>query len=425
MTEKLESRKAFIINFLYAAIFVGLYYFFVKYALGYIFPFVFAAGLAILLRRPVKFISRKLHIKTHSTVSIILVLSIVLLIVGALFLIGTVVVRELKEFVGFMTSQFSSVDEVLATVEEFVMRLVIKLPASVAQTAGEYVTNFFDKFTLGSTAVSDSVAEAVGNAAAEGGQVIVQTSSSGFDFSVLSAPLSGAWNVVKGLPSLLLSIIVTIISCVFMTADYDNISTLILGMLSKEKGKRLVNSKNTVTKGVAKLVKAYATLMLITFTEMFVGLYFMRFIGVYTGSYIAIISLVTCVVDIIPVLGTGTVLLPWAIISFVTGKVGLGIGLLVLYGVITVLRQIIEPKLVANEVGLPAIATIMAMFIGAKIFGAFGIVILPLTVIILKLMYDEGVVGSKKLSDEGQWESEEEISHTLSETNEETGEIIE
>ena len=64
------------------------------------------------------------------------------------------------------------------------------------------------------------------------------------------------------------------------------------------------------------------------------------------------------------------------------------------------LRQVIEPKLVANQVGLPAIVTIMAMFIGARAFGAFGIIILPLTVIIVKLMYDEGVIGRKKALEE-------------------------
>ena len=116
----------------------------------------------------------------------------------------------------------------------------------------------------------------------------------------------------------------------------------------------------------------------------------------------------TCIVDIIPVLGTGTVLIPWAVYNLVMGNVGLGIGLLVLYAVITVLRQILEPKLVANQAGLPAIATIMAMFIGARLFGAFGILLLPLTVIILKLMYDEGVIGNKKLLDSEREEKESE-----------------
>ena len=87
-------------------------------------------------------------------------------------------------------------------------------------------------------------------------------------------------------------------------------------------------------------------------------------------------------------------MIPWGIYSIITGNLGLGIGLIILYAVITVLRQAIEPKLVANQVGLPSIVTIMAMFLGARIFGALGVVLLPLTVIVVKMMIDEGIIGT-------------------------------
>ncbi len=370
MDAVIEKRKSFIINFIYAAIFIGLYYFVIKYAFGYIFPFLFAAALSAFLQRPINAITKKLHIKAHSAVSIVLVLLIVMLIVGGVVGAVFAISRELRDFFSYMFSQFSSVSDLTGTVKEFVLDLVVKLPKGIGDTVGGYVVDFFDK---------------------------IGTQSSGIDMSVLSAPISGAWHVVKGIPSLFLTILVTVISCVFMTSDYETIKNMLLGMCSSKNRQKLINAKRTTTKGVAKLFKAYATLMLITFTEMFIGLSFMKLIGVYSGGYIAIIAFVTCIVDIIPVLGTGTVLIPWALYSFITGNVGLGIGLVVLYGVITVLRQVIEPKLVANQVGLPAIVTIAAMFIGARLFGAFGIIILPLTVVILKLMYDEGVIGNKAL----------------------------
>lgn len=370
MDAVIQKRKAFIINFIYVAIFVGLYYFIINYAFGYIFPFVFATALSVFLQKPIKAITAKLHIKAHSAVSIVLVLLIVVIIVGTVAALLFVLGSELKEFFTYMFSNISSVSDLIEEAEKFSMDLLSKLPVGVSDALGSYVTEFFDK---------------------------IGTESLGIDMNVLSAPISGAWHVVKGIPSLFLSLLVTIVSCVFMTSDYELIKKMILGFLRVENREKLVNTKHTITKGVAKLFKAYATIMLITFTEMFIGLSFMKLIGVYKGGYIAIIAFVTCIVDIIPVLGTGTVLLPWAVYSFVTGNVGLGIGLVVLYGVITVLRQIVEPKLVANQVGLPAIVTIAAMFLGARIFGAFGIIILPLTVIILKLMYDEGVIGNKSL----------------------------
>lgn len=381
MEKIIENRKSFIINFFYFAIFIGLYYFVVKYAFGYILPFVVAAALAVFLQKPVRKISSKIHIKTHGAVSTILVLLIVVIIVGAAGLLGWVLVSELKEFFTYLFSRFDSVNDVIVTVREFVMGIVAKLPRGLGATVSNYVSDFFNNLS---------------------------TESSVIDMEMLSAPLSGAWSVVKGIPSAFLSVLVTIISCVFMTSEYDLIKNMILDMLTESKDKKLVSSKQTVTRGISKLVKAYATLMLITFSEMFLGLNLMKLIGVYEGGYIAIIAFVTCIVDIIPVLGTGTVLIPWAVYNLVMGNVGLGIGLLVLYAVITVLRQILEPKLVANQAGLPAIATIMAMFIGARLFGAFGILLLPLTVIILKLMYDEGVIGNKKLLDSEREEKESE-----------------
>ena len=370
MDSIIQKRKAFIINFIYVAIFIGLYYAVINYALGYIFPFVFAAALSIFLQRPIKAITKKLHIKAHSAVSIILVLLIVVVVLGTaaglLFALGS----ELKEFFTYMFSNISSLSELIESAEAFAMDLLVKLPKGVGDALSGYVVDFFNK---------------------------IGTESMGIDMSMLSAPINGAWNVVKGIPSLFLTILVTVVSCVFMTADYEAIKKMLLGFFGKENQENIINTKRTITKGISKLFKAYATLMLITFLEMAIGLSFMKLIGVYKGGYIAIIAFVTCIVDIIPVLGTGTVILPWAVYCFATGNVGFGIGLVVLYAVITVLRQIIEPKLVANQVGLPAIVTIAAMFIGARLFGAFGIIILPLTVIILKLMYDEGVIGRKSL----------------------------
>lgn len=366
----IQKRRSFIINFIYAAIFVGLYYLTIKYALGYIFPFVFAAAISVFLQRPIKAITKKLHIKAHSAVSIILVLLIVVIILGTaaglLFALGS----ELKEFFTYMFSNISSLSELADEGERIAMDFLSRLPKGVGDALGGYVTDFFDK---------------------------IGSKSTGIDMSVLSAPINGAWNVVKGIPSIFLTILVTVVSCVFMTADYEIIKKMLLGFCREENRLKLINTKRTITRGISKLFKAYATLMLITFTEMFIGLSFMKLIGVYKGGYIAIIAFVTCIVDIIPVLGTGTIIFPWAAYCFITGNVGLGIGLIILYAVITVLRQVIEPKLVANQVGLPAIVTIAAMFIGARAFGALGIIILPLTVIILKLMYDEGVIGNKAL----------------------------
>lgn len=368
MNKAVEDRRAFIINFIYCSIFVVSFYFIVNYALGYIFPFVSAAVLAVMLQKPVRKICDKLHLKAHGAISTILVLLIVSVIVGLLAIILSELVKEIKGFLDFFFSRFNSVNDVIILLQEWINGIVIKLPKGMGEKATSYVSNAFENISL---------------------------EEMNIDMGMLSEPLSGAWDIVKGIPSFLLSIVITIISCVFMTSEYDFIRDMILDMLTPEKGRRLVRAKKTVMQGVGKLVKAYATIMVITFTEVFLGLNLMKALGVYGGGYIAIIAFITCIVDIIPVLGTGTILIPWAVFNMLTGDFGLGIGLVVLYAVITVLRQVLEPKLVANQAGLPSVVSIMAMFLGARLFGALGVILTPLTIIILKLMYDEGIIGAR------------------------------
>lgn len=369
MDSVIEKRKSFIINFVYTVICVGLFYVFIKYCLGVLSPFIVAFVLAYALQRPIKWAKKKLRLKSHGIISFLLVLLVVLIVMGVLSIAVLVLFNELKDFASYLTTQFSSIDELIVTLENYAMGVIVRLPEGIRETVGNYVTDAFDSLGKG---------------------------QSELDLSMLSAPLSGAWSVVKSLPSTILSIVVAVVSCFFMASDYEKVKDLFLSFFSESKRKSLVKTKRTAIKAIAKLLKAYITIMAITFAEMFLGLFLLKLIGVYDGSYIAIISFVTCIIDIIPVLGTGTVLIPWAVYNLIFGNFGMGIGLLVIYAAITVIRQIVEPKLVANQAGLPAIVTIMAMFLGVRIFGAFGIILLPFTVIILKLLYDEGVLFSKK-----------------------------
>ncbi len=369
MDSVIEKRKSFIINFVYAVICIGLFYVFIKYCLGALTPFIIAFVLAYALQRPIKWAQKKLHLKSHGIISFLLVLLVVGIVFGALSIAVFVLFNELKGFASYLTSQFSSIDELIVTLENYAMGVIVRLPEGIRGTVGDYVTNAFDSLGKGQSQI---------------------------DLSMLSAPLSGAWSVVKSLPSTILSVVVAVVSCFFMASDYDKVKELVLGFFSDRKRKSIVKTKRTATKAIAKLLKAYVTIMAITFAEMFLGLFLLKLIGVYDGSYIAIISFVTCIIDIVPVLGTGTVLLPWAAYNLLFGNFGMGVGLLVIYAAITVIRQIVEPKLVANQAGLPAIVTIMAMFLGVRIFGAFGIILLPFTVIILKLLYDEGIFSSKE-----------------------------
>ena len=113
MNAIVEKRRSFIINFIYISIFLALYYFGVKYAFGYLLPFIIATALAVFLQKPVRKISSKMHIKAHGAVSLFFVMLIVVTIIGVIGLIGYSLVSELREFFVYLFSKFSSVDDVV------------------------------------------------------------------------------------------------------------------------------------------------------------------------------------------------------------------------------------------------------------------------------------------------------------------------
>ena len=124
-----------------------------------------------------------------------------------------------------------------------------------------------------------------------------------------------------------------------------------------------------------------------TFLELVTGL---SIIGIPKAPLIA---LVIAVFDILPVIGSGLFLIPWTIISFIIGNTSQGIGLAILYLVITVMRNIIEPRIVGTQVGLPPIVTLMSMVVGTYLFGGIGLLGLPVSLAIIKSLNDQGFIN--------------------------------
>lgn len=112
--------------------------------------------------------------------------------------------------------------------------------------------------------------------------------------------------------------------------------------------------------------------------------------------YAVFVALAIAVFDILPVLGTGGILLPWAVVLIIIGNVPLAIGIFVLYVVVTAIRNTIEPKIVGRQIGLHPLATLIAMFIGLKFFGIIGVFVFPVTLAILANMEKNGMFYRKE-----------------------------
>lgn len=364
-----------LINAAFFIMIVALYYLFMKYAFWIVAPFVLAFLIAMILQKPISFVSKKTKIK-KGILGAVAVLLIIAIILSALVLVGYRLGVEFRDFAGFVASKFSDIPKLIAAGETWALNFIHFLPDGLEKTAGEAITDFADKLLA---------------AAAEGDMSFADGLES-VDLSILATPLGGLWSTAKQIPSILLAAFIGIIACFFITCDYDNYVAIIKGMLTEEHAKSLVKAKTLLYDIIGKMLKSYIMIMFITFCEISIGLNVLKFAKIYTGGYILAISIGIAVLDMLPVFGTGAVMIPWIVFEFFSGNTSLGIGLLVVYSIITVVRQIMEPRLVAMNVGVPPLVTLAGMYIGLRLFGAIGIIIVPVTFILIKALNSEGII---------------------------------
>jgi len=375
--EAIERRRRFIINLVYYASVLGLFYLFIKYAFWPFFPLIFAFVLAVILQKPVDKITNKFHIK-KGIVSVIMVLLVIAIIGTLIGLLSSKIVNEFRDFINYITIRIKDIDWIEKTVRSAIGVLPSFVQKSVSSAVDEFLVELRSMMQDGVSSAGQSSSLKIGS----------------FNLSSIIFPsITGVWNTAKQIPSVLIAVIVTIISCCFMTADYERVTKGIKNLLPEDKRYIFSRTKAILFASLGKLAKAYAIIMLITFSEMLLGLSIMRIAGVYNSSYIFVIAILTAFLDILPIFGTGTVLIPWAIYELITGNTGFGVGLILLYAAITVIRQIVEPKLVATQLDLPPVATICAMYIGLQIFGVIGMFLMPITLFCLKILSDEGIIN--------------------------------
>ena len=366
--DKTQKRWSFIVNTLYFGIFIIAFYFFMKYAFWTVFPFIFAFILSALLQKPLKLLTKKKN-APKGIISAVLSLAVFGVIISIFVMGGIRIVYGVKDLISYFTDRCSNLVEFFDVLKTGYLGLEIAqlLPAEANDAVTSGIDSLSDYFSSG-----DVVSTITEN---------------------ISKFISPIGNVISTVPNFVVGFVVSIVATCFMTATYDEIKAFIFRQFSDENQYKARRAKHILISSVGKMIKAYILIILITTAELFIGLSVLKLTGVFDGAHIFIISFIIACIDIIPVLGTGTVMIPWSVYSFVTGNIGMGIGLLVIYATITVIRQFIEPKLVAGQVGISPVVTIISMFIGIRIFGAIGIFILPLIVIIINLLNEEGIIN--------------------------------
>ncbi|MCC8016788.1 MAG: sporulation integral membrane protein YtvI, partial [Clostridiales bacterium] len=379
MTEKVEKRKAFLINFAFAALILGIIYVFFKYMFWITAPFVLSFFFAVLLQRPIRWLDKKSKNKCHALWAFVLVfLSIAIILIPIITIIAQIV-QETGSFINYLTQQLSDFPSFMQQLQESLLKLLSFLPDGIYSTVSEHITKAITSI------VQDFDLTAIG----------INTDTIK---STISTGVNGVYSVVKNVPNALIGIVIGIVALILFTKDYNRIVHFIQLQLPEGKKNLLFEIKQVFSSTILKMIRAYGIILLITFCELSIGFTILTALKIMSNEYMYLIAAAIAIFDILPVAGSGGILIPWALISFVTGNVSRGIGLLVMYAIITVIRQYIEPKIVGDTLGVNPIVTLAGLYFGLKLFGFTGMFIVPISIMTLKAFNDTGRIRLWKTS---------------------------
>lgn len=355
-----ESRKSFIINIIFFAIIIALSYLALKYLLIWILPFIIAFIISSVIQKPIIWLSKKTKLKRRLCAVIVSVATI-LLVIGSAASISYLIITELIDFLKTVPGMISNVlPQLESTLNSYSNSFLSFLPNSAEQWFFDLTEQF-----------SAQLSSIIGNAA---------TSLTGW-----------LANIASNLPSVFVSFLVTVIATVFLSMDYRLVVDFIMRQFPQKFRSIISTAKEIFFTTVLKFAKAYIILMLITFVELLILLGITNLI---TGSvpYLTVVCMLIAVVDILPILGTGTVLIPWSIISLILGDWKTAICIALTYIIITVIRNFLEPKIIGESIGLHPIVTLFCMYFGLKVLGFVGLIGIPLIVITIIKIQESGKI---------------------------------
>jgi sporulation integral membrane protein YtvI len=198
---------------------------------------------------------------------------------------------------------------------------------------------------------------------------------------------NGLSHIVSALPLTLTVVVFIILGLYFISKDWNKFKMAARTRLPFIVRRRTLDVIKDLKTKVFGFITAQVILISLTALINFIGLLVLQVEHPFT------IALIIGLVDLLPYLGTGIILIPWGIYSIVTGNLFLGVGLLALYGLTVLIRQLAEPKVLSSSLGLNPLATLISLFAGLQLFGVLGLVIGPVLLVLLLSLYQANVLN--------------------------------
>ena len=315
----------------------------IKYLLPILLPFLLGSLLAFAAEPMVKRLSKRIPRPAAAALGVSATLMLLLCV---LILLMAVLVRELSLMANALPDLSQAAEGGLHALEEFLLRLSDKMPPGIRPLVSRSVTGFFNN-----------------------GTAIVQ--------QLLQRLSPLASSILGWLPGSAIALGTGILSAFMVSARFPKIKEWLRKLISTSSLNRYLSLLRQVRTALGGWLKAQLKLMALCFFIVGAGLMLLRV------PYAPIWAFLIALVDAIPVLGTGTVLLPWALISLLQSQSAKALGLLGIYVVALLSRSILEPRLVGKQLGLDPLITLIALYIGFQVWGIGGMLLSPMVCVVL------------------------------------------
>lgn len=333
----------------------GFIYVFFKYILGLVLPFIIAWGFASLLNPFVTWMNRRLKIP-RGLGTLFSMLTILSGIVSGL----TFIVRQLWFQIEMITLNFDhykrQVEIILEGFQNRFDRINDKLPLPLAFNSLDELIN--------------ELLSIIG--------------------SFLNEMVTGVYGIVIKVPNAFFFVIVVLLAIFFMTKDNRMIREFVKAQMPEKIITQCILVQNGLKGALGGYIKTQLILMCFTFSICLAGLIILK------QPYALLSAMGIAFLDALPVFGSGAILIPWAVYQLILGHYFVGVGLLTIYGTIVVVRQVTEPKVLSAQIGVYALVTLMAMYIGLRLIGVLGMILGPITMVMIRTLQTIGIIPDFK-----------------------------
>ena len=335
MKEKITTYSLLTVGTLAAGV---LLFLLVKYILPVISPFLIAWVMALATRTPAKALSKRIRVPER-VIRIMMSLFLTLFVFGAIALIIWQATAALWDFL-------NSAGEGSALYGFLELLSSQRLPFLGESIPSELAERISEALSAMLTALLTRLGE-------------------------------GITSVVGALPGVMLYLLVTVISLVYFAFDLERINGFVKSLLPKKAGDALTRLRLGIFEVGRRFVRSYFVLFLITYGILLLGFFALRV------SRPMLLALFVAILDVLPVIGVGTVLIPWGVIETALGNHLLGIGLMVLFVINAAVRQFAEPKIVGKSLNMHPVLTLLLIYVGYALFGIMGLLALPIIAVIV------------------------------------------